>query len=73
MVYKEYTKKINGVLHEMDASKLRSALTDIDIAASDQNIGHEDLEYFFGEVLVMAKENLDEVEKVMRGLKAISS
>ena len=57
----------------MDASKLRSALTDIDIAASDQNIGHEDLEYFFGEVLVMAKENLDEVEKVMRGLKSISS
>ena len=72
MVYKEYTKKINNVLHAMDASKLRSALTDIDIAASDQNIDHKELEYFFGEVLVMAKENLDEVEKIRRGLKAIS-
>ena len=73
LVYKEYTKKINNVLHEMDASKLRTELTVIDKAASDQNIDHEKLEYFFGEVIVMAKENLDEVEKIRRGLKAISS
>ena len=57
----------------MDAAKLRSALTDIDEVANNPTVEHEDLEYFFKEVLVMAKENMAEVETVIGKLKAIDS
>ena len=66
--YKDYSNKINDILLGIDASKLRLALEDTEEAVN-VNIDHKDLEYYFGEILEMSKENLGEAEKIIRDLQ----
>ena len=62
--------KISEDLQTIDASKLRSALADIDEVAS-VTIDAKHLEYYLGEVLAMSKQNLAEVEDIIKSLTAM--
>ena len=64
---KQYNKKINAILEGVEASKLRSALQDTD-EVSSIILDPRDLEYFFGEILEMSKQNLKEFEQIIDGL-----
>ena len=68
---KQYSVKISDILQDIDASKLRSALADID-EASSIIVDSKDLEYYFGEVLEMSKQNLAEVKQIIESLKTMS-
>ena len=67
---KQYNKKINAILEGVDASKLRSALQDTD-EVSSIILDPRDLEYYFGEILKMSKQNLREVEQIIDSLRKV--
>ena len=66
------SNKISENLQIIDASELRTALADIDEATS-VGIHAKELEYYLGEILEMSKQNLEDIEDIIKSLKAMFS
>ena len=71
--FNEVTKETVEIIKELDPSKIDEAINSLHQSVKNKNIEAEALEYYFTDVLNMARENLNEINHVIKRLRDLLS